>query len=129
MAPGGFTLILHPDRYAIARLDPDRPIPEWARQGPFVTISKTRAETSIVCPEAACPPDVRHVKGRRLLEFSGPIPFETTGVLDAVLAPLARAAISVFVLSTFDTDYIMVTEDTLDAAIGALRAAGHTISA
>jgi hypothetical protein len=54
----------------------------------------------------------------------GPIPFETTGVAAAIATPLAAAKISVFLVATFDTDYLLVKEDALEGAIAALRASG-----
>jgi hypothetical protein len=57
----------------------------------------------------------------------GPIPFETTGVLAGIAAPLAAAGISIFALGTFDTDYILVKEELYEGAIAALSAGGHTI--
>jgi uncharacterized protein len=49
------------------------------------------------------------------------------GVLCALAAPLADAKISLFAVSTFDTDYLLVASETLSAAIAALERAGHTI--
>lgn len=121
------TVILHAETYAIARMDPKAQMPQWALESALWAVTKTQAELSIVCQESAIPEGVEFAGGRRLFEFEGPIPFETTGVLDSVLAPLARAKVSVFVFSTFDTDYFMVMSRDLERAIDTLVDAGHEV--
>jgi hypothetical protein len=66
-------------------------------------------------------------KGWRILKVRGPLEFSQIGVLAAIVMPLAQTGVSIFVLSTFDTDYILVKEQTLLLAIAALQNAGHTI--
>jgi hypothetical protein len=113
-------------RYAIARLDASATVPSWPR-GDLVSITRTPDELSIVCSEDAVPQDVRAERGWRCLAVEGPIPFETTGVAASLTNALAEARISVFVLSTFDTDYVLVKDDTFGRACDALRAAGHEV--
>ncbi|MDQ3283591.1 MAG: ACT domain-containing protein [Acidobacteriota bacterium] len=112
-------------RLAVCRLDANAPMPDWVR-GSFTSVTRTFDELSIVCDEAAVPDDVQAERGWRLLRVEGPIPFETTGVAAALVAPLAEARISVFLLATFDTDYLLLKEDVFERAIAVLRAAGHS---
>jgi hypothetical protein len=116
-----------PQRCAVSRLAPDAPIPEWAR-GAFVSVTRTAAELSVVCDEAGVPADVAAQRGWRALEVEGPIPFETTGVAAAIASPLAEAKISVFMVATFDTDYVLVKAESLDDALAALKRAGIGIA-
>jgi len=116
-----------PQRCAVSRLAPDAPIPEWAR-GAFVSVTRTAAELSVVCDEAGVPADVAAQRGWRALEVEGPIPFETTGVAAAIAAPLAEAKVSVFMVATFDTDYVLVKAESLDDALAALNRAGIEIA-
>jgi uncharacterized protein len=116
-----------PQRCAVSRLAPDAPIPEWAR-GAFVSVTRTAAELSVVCDEAGVPADVAAQRGWRALEVEGPIPFETTGVAAAIASPLAEAKISVFMVATFDTDYVLVKAESLDDALAALKRAGIEIA-
>jgi uncharacterized protein len=116
-----------PQRCAVSRLAPDAPIPEWAR-GAFVSVTRTAAELSVVCDEAGVPADVAAQRGWRALEVEGPIPFETTGVAAAIASPLAEAKISVFMVATFDTDYMLVKAESLDDALAALKRAGIGIA-
>lgn len=114
---------LLPGRYAVCRLERDTPVPEWAR-GEFVSVTRTPEELSVVCDESFVPSATRAERSWRCLMVEGPIPFETTGVAAAITAPLAAAKISVFLVATFDTDYLLVKEDALEGAFAALRASG-----
>ena len=116
-----------PHSLAVCRLDPDAPLPDWVR-GAFTTVSRTDEELSIVCDAAAVPDDVRAERGWRVLKVRGPIPFEVTGVAAALVSPLAAARISVFPIATFDTDYLLLKEETFERAVDVLRAAGHEIA-
>lgn len=106
-------------RFAVARLDPTEAIPSWPR-GNFVAITRTRDELSIVCDEDAVPHDARAERGWRCLAVEGPIPFETIGVAAALTSALANAGISVFFVSTFDTDYLLVKDESFSRACEAL---------
>ncbi len=125
-----FPLRLLPGRYAVCRLRPDAPVPQWAlRPGStFSCVMRTPEELSVVCQEAAVPPFVNLAeKGWRAFQLVGPVPFTTTGVISSLTAPLAAAGVGVFVLSTYDTDYVMVKEANLEKAQAALQAAGFTL--
>jgi len=115
--------------FAVARLDADADVPPWAHRGAFTSITRTPHELSIVCDEGGVPDDVAAERGWRCLGLEGPIPFETAGVAARFTAALAARGISVFVVSTFDTDYVLVKASKVDAAIEALREAGYDVSA
>ncbi len=93
----------------------------------FMSITRTARELSVVCPESAAPHGVAVERGWRLLEIHGPLAFGQIGVLAGFLSPLAAAGVSVFVVSTFDTDYVLVKETHVAAACAALTAAGHAL--
>src|SRR5512139_2864505 len=113
--------------YAVVRLDAREPPPPWAAQGPFVSITRTEAELSVVCPEQAVPADARAERGWRCLRVAGPLGFGMTGILASLAGPLASSGVSIFVVSTYDTDYLMVQERDLDRGTDALSRAGHTV--
>ncbi len=119
-------LSILPDALAVARLSPDAGVPDWAR-GAFTSISRTADELSIVCDDNAVPEEVRAERGWRAVKLEGPIPFEMTGVAAALLAPLAKAKISIFLISTFDTDYLLLKGADFERAIDVLRDAGYEI--
>ncbi len=121
-------LTLLPDRFAISRLAADAPIPGWATQGAFFSVTRTRDELSVVCELARVPVGVQCQSGWRVLKVHGPFVLSEIGVLSALAAPLAAAKISLFAISTFDTDYLLVASETLLAAIAALERAGHAIN-
>ena len=107
--------------FAVARLDADADVPPWAHRGAFTTIARTPHELSIVCDEGGVPDDVPAERGWRCLGIDGPISFETTGVAARFTGALAARGISVFVVSTFDTDYVLVKAAKIDEAVEALR--------
>jgi len=112
--------------FAVCRLAPEEPLPEWAR-GELVSIARTREELSVVCAESAVPDGVRREGDWRCLGVVGPLPFSAVGVLASLVSPLSEAGISIFVLSTFDTDYLMVKYEHLTRALLTLRDSGHTL--
>jgi len=120
-------LSLLPERFAISRLAADSPIPGWATQGPFYSVTRTGDELSIVTELSRVPVGIHSQPGWRALRVHGPFVLSEIGVLAALATPLAEARISLFAISTFDTDYLLVASETLPAAIGALERAGHTI--
>jgi hypothetical protein len=115
-----------PDRLAVSRLDANDALPAWVR-GTFTSITRTHDELSIICDDDAVPHDVRSERGWRALRVEGPIPFEMVGIAAALVAPLAEARISVFLMATYDTDYLLLKEDVFERGVEILRSAGHEI--
>jgi hypothetical protein len=97
-------------------------------QGEFFSVTRTPAELSAVCDVGALPSGVKAEGPWLMLAVRGPLDFNMTGVLAGLATPLANAGISIFAVSTYDTDYVLVRNDDLDRAVRALREAGHTIS-
>jgi uncharacterized protein len=120
-------LILLDDELAVARLDASDAIPAWAAQGSLSSITRTAEELSVVCAAAAVPADVRAEHGWRCLRVAGRLDFSLTGVLASLADPLAAAKLSLFAVSTYDTDYILVREESLKAAVECWSAAGHEV--
>lgn len=126
-APHRLKLEVLPGSYSVCRLAPHDPIPDWALASDFFSITNTPQELSIVCRTEQIPSEVQAEHDWACLKLDGPIPFDLTGVLSACLEPLARVAISIFAVSTFDTDYLLVRNRNLQRAVEALRGAGHHI--
>ena len=117
-----------PGEWAITRMAPGDKIPESIlRSSEFVSVTRTSDELSIVCSESAIPAGQAVEKDWRLLRVHGPLPFHQVGVLASLAAPLAEANISIFAVSTFETDYILVKSSSLRLACDALRSAGHEL--
>jgi hypothetical protein len=122
-----FTLDLLPERFAICRLEPDRADLDWDLGDGLLSVTFTDEEVSVVCEEAYAPGDAEVARGWRCLRVAGPLDFEMVGVLAALAAVLAAEGVPIFVLSTFDTDHILVRGADLGRAIQSLRSAGHEI--
>lgn len=127
--PPRLDLALLPGTFAVCRLDPAAPVPGWAGgPGELASVTRTGAELSIVCPDARVPPAIRAERGWRCLRVAGPLDFSLVGVLAALAGALAGAGVSLFALSTFDTDHLLVREADLDRALRALEEAGHGVA-
>ena len=113
--------------YAVVRQDPDSAIPDWVRGGHFWSVTRSDAELSIVCREEDVPADASAERGWCTLELAGPLDFSLTGVVSALVGPLADAEVPIFVLSTFETDYLLIRERDLERSVEALTAAGHEV--
>ena len=119
------TLSIIPTLLAIVRLEPSSAIPLWGIQGKdFFSITRTRDELSVVCAEdlvsQSALEDARIERGWRVLKVEGPLDFGLTGVLASLAQPLADAGISIFAISTFDTDYLMVKQEKFQKAVAVL---------
>ena len=114
--------------FAICRLNATEQVPEWAGSK-FMSITRTPNELSIVCPQDNVPASIQSEVGWRCLRVAGLLDFLMVGVIASLTGTLASANISVFVFSTFDTDYLLVKDADLGAATQALTAAGHACQA
>jgi hypothetical protein len=113
--------------YAIVRLDPDARVPEWAYDGTFWSVTRSESELSIVCRQDDVPQGASAERGWIAFVLAGPLDFTLTGVVASLCSPLADARVPIFVLSTFETDYLLVREPDLARSIDALRDAGHVV--
>ena len=116
-----------PGSYAILRLAADAPVPAWATDGEFISITRTADELSIVCPAANLPPNVLSAHHWTCLKLEGPFPFSDTGILLSFIEPLSANGIPIFAISTYDTDYILIQQEFAVTALDALQAAGHRL--
>ena len=95
---------------------------------PWLFIGRTDAETSVVCLSAHAPVHcLAREDGWRAFRVAGQMDFGLTGVLAGLATVLAQASVSIFALSTFDTDYILVKKGNLSKALEALASAGHEV--
>ena len=115
--------------YAVSRLAQDAALPAWADGPGFVAIARTQDELSVVCLAERVPAGTKSDGPWRALKFLGPFAFNETGIAAAVLQPLAQAGIGIFLVSTFDTDYLLVKAADFERTCAVLTAAGHGIEA
>lgn len=121
------TMKLLNGKYGVCGLDESEEIPDWAYKGEFYSISKTSEELSIVSSESNIPNNIQYEGDWRILKVQGPLDFSLVGILSSISAVLARRKISVFVISTYDTDYILVKEKDLRESMDSLVAEGYNI--
>ncbi len=104
------TLDVLPGGYAICRLSANAAVPSWTAGGAFASVTRSSSELSIVCASDAVPPDVQAQRGYRGLAVRGPLDFSLVGIMATLAGVLAAASVSIFVVSTYDTDYLFVRE-------------------
>lgn len=112
---------------AVCRLDPDGEVQPWMRTGPLWSVTCTGDELSVVCRATAVPAGTRHEGPFTAFMVVGPLDFALTGILARLSRPLADAGIPIFVVSTFDTDYVLVRTGQADAAAACWRAVAFTV--
>ena len=116
-------------RFTVARLDAAAALPSWALAGEFCSITRTANELSIVCESVQVPDGLCSETGWRALEVQGPLQFDQVGIMAALTQILADRSISIFAVSTYDTDYILLKNTELIVAVEALEQAGHQVIA
>lgn len=117
----------YPETLAVVRLGPGAVVPAWAESSSIFSVTATATETSIVCAARSVPTKSVHQRPFTAFAVQGPLDFALTGVLVDLLTPLAQAEISVFTLSTYDTDWILVPAGDADRAAEAWRTSGHEV--
>jgi hypothetical protein len=121
-------LELLPDTLAICRLAADAAVPSWTESSAgFLTVSRTSTELSITALQAAVPAGTQCERDYRAIRVRGTLPPDLVGILLSMAEPLAQAGLSIFAISTYDTDYVLIKGRDASAAVDALRRAGHQI--
>jgi uncharacterized protein len=127
-------LVVLEGNFAVCRLPPSASPPAWVAQSePFYSITRTPDELSVVCRHGVVPvevdPQMQVESGWKALKVQGPLAFTMTGVLSSLASPLAAAEVSIFAVSTYDTDYLLVKATALERAMDVLRESGHEVIA
>jgi uncharacterized protein len=118
-----------PDSYAVVRLQPGAELPDWIDKGPFRSVTRTDNEVSVVCRDHDVPEGESVDRGWTVLEVMGPLDFSLSGVVASLVGPLAESDVPIFVISTFESDYVLVRSADLARAADALEEAGHVFAA
>jgi hypothetical protein len=127
MSQPSLRLKLEPGRFSVHRFAPEVEIPAQVYSAKFLAIVHTAEELSIVVPQEIVLFGQRVEEDWRLLQVVGPLDFSLTGVLAGLAAPLAAAQIPIFAISTFDTDYLLVKQAQIEAAVEVLQSSGYIV--
>ncbi|MCW8108796.1 ACT domain-containing protein [Alteromonas ponticola] len=121
------TLAVLPMEFTIHSLESSTKIPDEVLSSPLFFLGKTREELSIVVPSNVSVDSLDSDLEWRALELIGPLALSMVGIMAQIGDVLAKAKISIFIVSTFETDFFLVKNSKLADAIGALRKAGYTV--
>src|SRR3954449_2539251 len=116
--------------FSVVKLPPKEEIPPWADKGEFISIARTNEELSIVCPTSNLPnsplKDVEH--DWKCIKVEGVLDFGLTGILSSLANPLAENNISIFAISIFKNDYLLVKSHSIEKEKVVLENEGHIFS-
>ncbi len=99
-----------PTSLAVCQVPKDTPIPSYIFESIFLSITQTEDELSVVCDQSVVPADVKKTEDWRAFKVEGPLDFSQVGILSSLAQPLAENQIPIFVISTYDTDYLLVQD-------------------
>jgi hypothetical protein len=120
-----FKLKLLDDDFGIVKMDPDRPVPAWAMECPFYSVTRTESELTIVCPEKGIPAHIEYDGSWKCIQVEGVFDFEAIGVIASLSGALSQSGISIFVISSYITDYILIKHKNAERAIRVLKDLGN----
>ena len=121
-------LSLLKDKYGICTLPNTAPIPDWALTQSLASITRTEKELTIVCRLEILPSQYQSDLKWRCFKIDGSFDLNQIGVISSISSPLAHAGISIYVISTYDTDYFLIQEQNLEQTISVLSNSGHSIT-
>jgi uncharacterized protein len=121
-------LSLLKDKYGICTLPSTAPIPGWATAQSLASITRTEKELTIVCRQKIIPSQYQSDLNWRCFKIDGSFDLNQVGVISSISSPLAAAGISIYVISTYDTDYFLIQEHNLEQTISVLSGSGHSIT-
>ena len=118
---------LYSEKYAVCRLNCNEKIPTWINTEKFYSITKTEDELSIVCLDENISENIKCERDWRIFKILGPLDFSLVGILSKISTLLAENAISIFAISTYDTDYILVKGKDAEKTVRILTDNGHNV--
>ena len=113
------------ETYIIHKLDQSTNLPEGLTECEFYSLSNSREELSLVCPEQILIQSENSSPNWKCLKVAGPLDLKLTGILAGLSDTLEKAKISIFAISTFETDDLLIQEQVLETAKTALKSAGY----
>jgi hypothetical protein len=120
-------LKLYDNLYQVAKLTPDSEIPANALQGDFYSVTRTDEELSVVCGQSIDFPCESREPDWRMIKIIGVLDFSLIGILSKISTVLADSKVSIFAVSTYNTDYILEKNQDVDTAIKSLKENGYEI--
>ena len=118
-----------PGNYSIYKFQAVSDIPDLIYSSNFYSITRTEEEISVVANQVDyVRPDLKCNRDWCILKIIGPLDFTLVGIVADLSTILKNKKIPIFVISTYDTDYILIKQADLGKGIKALEEKGHKIS-
>ena len=118
-------LSISEETYIIHKLDQSTNLPEGLTESEFYSLSNSREELSLVCPEQILIQSENSSPNWKCLKVAGPLDLKLTGILAGLSDTLEKAKISIFAISTFETDYLLIQKQVLETAKTVLKSSGY----
>jgi hypothetical protein len=122
-----FTFAIRPESFCIRRIPLDWPLDLRSLCADWYSLTRNGEELSLVAPERVDIDAGECQRGWSCLTIQAILEFDMVGVLAAVSRLLAEANVSIFVISTYDTDHILLRTEHLETGVKALTGAGHRV--
>lgn len=119
-------LSIQPQVFTVLSLPPDSAIPDHGPPSSIISITRTSKELTIVCDADHVPDQCDESRRWKCIKVEGSFGFDAIGVIASLAEPLTLSKISLYVVSTYDTDYVLIQVRDIDAAVSCLTEAGHT---
>ena len=116
-----------PQVYAICSFPPDATFPDWPLSPSILSITKTAKEITLVCEQNHVPGECQKSENWKCITVEGRFDLDAVGVLASIAGPLAQNKISLYALSTYETDYVLIHAKNIDKAVLCLDKFGHSI--
>lgn len=127
MTDRNLTLRVLDKTYAVCSLSKGEEIPVWALSGDFLSITKTEEELSIVCEEKNVRQGIKYEGNWRILKIEGPLGFSLVGILAKIANIMSENNISIFAISTYDTDYILIKQGNINKSVEVLKKENYNV--
>lgn len=121
-------LIILPGKYSIYRFHNDSVVPDWINKSGFHSVTRTNDELSVVALQnEMILENILCNRDWRIIKIEGPLDFSLVGIIADIATILSKKKISIFTISTYDTDYTLVKENDLENSVKALEKNGYDV--
>lgn len=120
-------IVILEEIYSICRLEKNDTIPDDITKSNFYSITSSPKEIFLVCEQKFIRDGMKVEKDWKVLKIDSILDFSLIGIISKISTILADAKISIFVVSTYDTDYVLIKKSNLEITVRVLEENGYEI--